>query len=139
MSNIEFYHRFNRDIFTNVFIPSFREASNPIQYNNRPIITNSDKNPLDNSNLDHLISERKNKFHFLTGLVIEVSAFMTVSQLLNVFEDKKLPVSLFTFISQRKRIPILNSNDILISVFPEEKVTILLALGNCTPTQINYV
>ena len=136
MSNLEYYH-FNRDI-TNIFIPLFREISNPIQYNNRPTITNSDKNPLDKDNLHLLLlKHKKREFHFLTGLVIEVPSFITVSELLDIFNNKRLPVPLITFICQNKRIPLLNLNDILINAFPTEKVYIVLALGNCTPTQIN--
>jgi len=74
---------------------------------------------------------------FLTGLVIEVPFFITVSELLDIFNNKRLPVALITFICQNKRIPLLNLNDILINAFPTEKVYIVLALGNCTPTQIN--
>ena len=138
MSNLEHYH-FNRDI-TNIFIPLFREISNPIQYNNRTVITNSDKNPLDKDNLDLLLSKhKKREFNFLTGLVIEVPSFITVSELLDIFNNKRLPVSLLTFICQCKRIPLLNLNDILITAFPTEKVHIVFALGNSAPTQINYV
>lgn len=136
MSNLEHYH-FNRDI-TNIFIPLFREISNPIQYNNRTVITNSDKNPLDKDNLDLLLSKhKKREFHFLNGLVIEVPSFITVSELLDIFNNKRLPVPLITFICQNKRIPLLNLNDILINAFPTEKVNIVLDIGNCIPTQIN--
>ena len=67
MSNLEHYY-FNRDI-TNIFIPLFSEISNPIQYNNRPIITNSDKNPLDKDNLDFLLlKHKKREFHFFNWI-----------------------------------------------------------------------
>ena len=136
MSNLDHYH-LNRDI-TNIFMPLFREISNPIQYNNRTVITTSDKNPLDKDNLDLLLSKhKKREFHFLTGLVIEVPSFITVSELLDIFNNKRLPVPLITFICQNKRIPLLNLNDILINAFPTEKVHIIFALGNCIPTQIN--
>ena len=143
MSNLQFY-QFNRDGLQHIIIPPqlpsllFENSSNPIQYNNRPIITNSDKNPLDKDNLDLLLlKHKKREFHFLTGLVIEVPSFITVSELLDIFNNKRLPVPLITFICQNKRIPLLNLNDILINAFPTEKVHIIFALGNCIPTQIN--
>ena len=136
MSNFEYY-QFNRDI-TNTFIPLFREVGNPIQYNNRPTITNSDKNPLDKDNLDLLLSKHgKHEFHFINGIVIEVPSFITVSELLDIFNKKRLPVPILTFLCQRKIIPLLNSNDILINAFPAEKVYITWHFENYTPTQIN--
>ena len=143
MSNLQFY-QFNRDGLPHIIIPPqlpsllFENSSNYIQYNNRTIVPNIDKNPLDKDNLDLLLSKhKKREFHFLNGLVIEVSSFITVSELLDIFNNKRLPVPLITFICQDKRIPLLNLNDILITAFPREKVYIVLALGNCIPTQIN--